>query len=136
MDRELADYPDRCFDGVDERFRQVDRRLGDVDQGLAEGRPHTETLVAEARQHAEALALATRRHVDMAAEGLRGQAIAEGQLDLTRQIQEMHREHEAGQRDVLAAIKFSYAELDRRLTRIESVTVDLDARVGRLGSGR
>ncbi len=138
MDRELADFLDRRFDGIDERFRQVDRRFGDVDQSLAEGRPHTETLVAEARQHAEALALATRRHVDMVAEELRGdlRAIAENQLNLTRQIQEMRREHEAAQRDVLAAIKSSHAELNRWLTRLESVTVDLDARVGRLESGR
>ncbi len=39
-------------------------------------------------------------------------------------------------REILAAVKFSYAELDRRLTRLETLTVDLEARVRRLEAER
>ena len=35
-------------------------------------------------------------------------------------------------REILAAVKFSYAELDRRLTRLEALTVDLESRLSRL----
>jgi hypothetical protein len=48
----------------------------------------------------------------------------------------MRREQEAGHREILAAMKFSFAELDRRLTRLESVTIDLEGRLTRLEAGR
>lgn len=75
----------------------------------------------------------------------------EEQRELTRLIAESHRNLmirldrleqtltqaiESMGREILAAVKFSYAELDRRLTRLETLTVDLEARIRRLEAER
>lgn len=80
----------------------------------------------------------TRRHFDVVAEGLRGEirVVAEGHLGLGRQLQELREENESAHREILSAIKFSYAELDRRISRLESITAALDARLNRLESSR
>jgi hypothetical protein len=80
----------------------------------------------------------TRRHFDVVAEGLRGEirAVAEGHLGLGSQLQEFRDENELAHREILAAVKFSYAELDRRITRLESLTANLEARLNRMESSR
>ena len=80
----------------------------------------------------------TRRHFDVVAEGLRGEirVVAEGQIGLARQLQELREENEGAHREILSAIRFSYAELDRRISRLESRTVELEARLDRLESTR
>ena len=80
----------------------------------------------------------TRRHFGVVAEGLRGEvrAVAEGHLGLGRQLQDMREENESAHREILAAIKFSYAELDRRISRLESSTAEIEARVTRLETSR
>jgi len=47
---------------------------------------------------------------------------------LDRHIDENKREH----KDILAAIKFSYAELDRRITTLEAEMEDLKHRMDRI----
>jgi hypothetical protein len=39
-------------------------------------------------------------------------------------------------REILSAVKFSYAELGRRIARLEALTVDLGARLSRLEAER
>jgi hypothetical protein len=80
----------------------------------------------------------TRRHFDVVAEGLRGEirVVAEGHLGLGRQLQVLREENESAHREILSAVKFSYAELDRRISRLESLTADLEARLSRLEPSR
>lgn len=80
----------------------------------------------------------TRRHFDVVAEALRGdiRAVAEGHLGLGRQLQALREENDAAHREILSAIKFSYAEIDRRISLLESQISGLEARVNRLESAR
>ena len=128
MDQELLAF-------LDQRFTEAREHA----QGLAaETRAFTEGLVAETRQHAEALAVDTRRHFDVLAEGLRSdmQAIAEGHAGLSRQLDEQRREQDVAHREILAAVKLSYAELDSRITRLEAASADLEGRLARLEARR
>jgi hypothetical protein len=124
MDAELVAY-------LDERFGEMRRYVQEV---AADTRRHVDEAAANTERHVDGVAAETRRHFDVVAEGLRDDicALAEGHLDLARSLQEMRREDESAQREVLAAIKLSYAELDRRITRPESVTADLEGRLTRL----
>jgi uncharacterized small protein (DUF1192 family) len=60
------------------------------------------------------------------------QLVAEGVANLNekldRHIDENKREH----KDILAAIKFSYAELDKRITTLEAEMEDLKRRMDRI----
>jgi hypothetical protein len=58
--------------------------------------------------------------------------IAEGHATLLAAIERMQRENEAEHRETRAMIKLSYAELERRVTRLETLVVDLEARLTRL----
>lgn len=59
----------------------------------------------------------TRRHFDVVAEGLRGEirVVAEGHLGLGQQLQVLREENESAHREILSAVKFSYAELILKL---------------------
>lgn len=89
-----------------------------------------ERQLAEARQEGEE----ARRQAGIAAEALRDdiRLIAEGHSMLREMIQEGRRESDVQHREIMAAIKFSYAELDRRITRLEAFTVELESRLSRL----
>jgi polyhydroxyalkanoate synthesis regulator phasin len=90
----------------------------------------------------------TRRHFDVVAESLKSEirVIAEGHGVLVEKIDRLetkvdgldHKlenfivETRANFEEVRAAIKFSYAELDRRVTHLESFVQDLSNRVQRI----
>jgi hypothetical protein len=80
----------------------------------------------------------TRRHFDVVAERMRSEirVVAEGHVGISRQLSEFREENEVAHREILSAVKFSYAELDRRITRLETQAVELQARVSRLESSR
>jgi len=64
--------------------------------------------------------------------------VAEGVTNLNekfdRRFDELNRDLNQKHQDVLAAIKFSYAELDKRITSLEAQVKYLDERVTRLES--
>jgi hypothetical protein len=103
-----------------------------VETTAAETRRYVETTAAETRRYVETTAAETRRHFDVAAEGLRGdiQLVAEGVTALSERVDRLEvnlREDVLrGQRELSAMIRFSYAELDRKIQGLE-------ARVGELG---
>ena len=79
-----------------------------------------------------------KHHFGVIAEGLRTEIrqVAEGvaNLDekLDREITALRAENEQAHREILSAIKFSYAELDRRITTIEGEVSSLKSRMERL----
>jgi hypothetical protein len=84
----------------------------------------------------------TRRHFDVVAERLesRMQLISEGVSSLSERVdrleQNLREDILRSQRELSAMIRFSYAELDRRIQALEARSVEIDERVRRLESTR
>jgi hypothetical protein len=112
-----AEYQ-QLVDFMGRRFTEVDARL---DQ--------TATKEELREQQAE-----TRRHFEVVAEGLRAdiRQVAEGhQVLVAGQARIMDRMEEM-ERELGAMIRFSYAELDRRVRTLEDAVISLRGRVERL----
>lgn len=83
-----------------------------------------------------------KRHFGVVAEGLRSdiQQVAEGVVNLNekfdREMTSLREENEQAHKEILSAIKFSYAELDRRMTTLEDGFGSLKSRVERLERGK
>jgi uncharacterized protein involved in exopolysaccharide biosynthesis len=79
-----------------------------------------------------------KRHFGVIAEGLRAdiRLLAEGHQvlreEFKRELEEFRREVRAEFQEVKAMIKFSYAELDRRVRALEQELGDLRSRVERI----
>ena len=139
MDQELLAFLDQRFTEAREHAQGLAAGTREFAEGLAvETRQHSEALAVTTRRYSEALAVDTRRHFDVAAEGLRSdmQTVAEGHAVLSRQLDEQLREQDAADREILAAVKFSCAELDRHPTGLETVAADLEGRLARPKAGR
>lgn len=110
------EHIDRRFEQIDKRFEQVDKRFEQVDLRFTEFREditHQFHIISED----------VISKVKLVAEG-----VASLNEKLDRHIDEDKREH----KDVLAAIKFSYAELDRRITTLETEMEDLKRRMDKI----
>lgn len=75
-----------------------------------------------------------KRHMTVLAEQFRGEVrpIAEAVVGLTQRVDALERKMEREFEETRAMIKFSYAELDRRLSSLESSFATLESRVNRL----
>jgi hypothetical protein len=61
------------------------------------------------------------------------QLVAEGVANLNEKLNQHHiDENKREHKDILAAIKFSYAELDRRITALETDMQDLQRRMNKI----
>lgn len=91
---------------------------------------------------ARALHEETRRHFDVVAEQMRAELrlIAEGLGSLRERVdrveQNLREDVLRAQRELSAMIKFSYAELDRRIQGLEQRQEEVELRLRRLESGR
>ena len=101
---------------------QVDEKIGNFDNKIDK---KTEEVIHRFQIITENL----EDKVKQVAEGVRN---LNEKLD--RHINEINKNLELKHQDVLAAIKFSYAELDRRITTLEIHLKQLDERVRRLES--
>ena len=92
-------------------------------------------------QDARTLHEETRRHFDVVAEQMRAdlRLLAEGlgslREQLTRVEQNLREDMLRAQRELSAMIKFSYAELDRRIQGLEQRQDEVELRLRRLESG-
>ncbi len=75
-----------------------------------------------------------KRHFGVVAEGLERkiQLVAEGVATLNDKLDHHMEENRAQFEEVKAMIRFSYAELDRRLRTLEETVISLQTRVERL----
>ncbi len=79
-----------------------------------------------------------KRQFDIVAESLRDEIklVAEGVVNLDgkfeREITEFRKENKEAHSDIMAAIKFSYTELDRRIMNLENKYEDIEKRLKRL----
>jgi len=103
----LIEFIGRRFEEVDRRFEGIDERISD-----------------------------TRRHFDVVAEAMRGQIqlVAERVSNVEQGLQRFKEEVSAEFAEVKSMIRFSYAELDRRIQVLERGFVSLEERLGRLES--
>jgi predicted nucleic acid-binding Zn-ribbon protein len=106
-------------------------------------RRHVDVVAEDTRRHIDVVGQETRRHFDVVAEDLRNdvKAVAEGVLANTQQIDSLRSEMDEQFSEVKSMIKFSHAELDRRVRtleetqrKLEDAVSDLQARVERLES--
>ncbi len=75
-----------------------------------------------------------KRHFGVVAEGLEHkiQLVAEGVANVNEKLDRAIEENETAHREILSAIKFSFAELDQRMSAIEGEVTSLKARMERL----
>lgn len=79
-----------------------------------------------------------KRHFDVVAEGLRGEIrqVAEGVALVNERLDRQIHENETAHREILSAIRFSYAELDQRIRSVETEVAELKSRLTRLEADR
>lgn len=77
-------------------------------------------------------------HFGVVAEGLRTEIrqVAEGHGTIREEMRQFREEVKEEFKEVKAMIKFSYAELDSRLTTVETEVTGLKSRMERLERGR
>jgi hypothetical protein len=115
-----------------------------IENSAAETRSHVDAVAEKTRLHVVAAAEETRRHFDVVADEMKRQVqlVAEGFVHLgarmDREGSELREEMKRGFLETQAMIKFSYSELDRRVTLLEasfSRLERLETRVQELESG-
>jgi len=110
---------------IGKKFDQVDQRLGGMDRRLDQMATKDEGRAQQAE---------TRRHFDVVAEGLRSQIqlFAEGVSAVDQRLDRFQRKVEEEFAETRAAIRFSYAQLERRILDLEGNYAALNERVERL----
>jgi phage shock protein A len=110
---------------VGEQVRQVGQHLEAIDRRLDQMSTKDEMRTQQAE---------TRRHFDVVAEGLRSQVqrVAEGMSAVDQRLDRFQRKVEEGFAETRAAIRFSYAQLERRILDLEGNYASLNERVERL----
>jgi len=108
------------FEKMDARFEQIDGRFEKVGSQIAEFKKE---IVHEFHVISEGVISKL-------------QLVAEGVINLdeklSRRIDDLEKKNEEQHKDILAAVKFSYAELDRRITTLESEMKDLKLRMDKI----
>lgn len=91
---------------------------------------------ADLRRILESSAAETRAHFDVISEGLRAEVrlVAEGVTSVGERVDRLSADIKEEFTEVRSMIRFSHAELDRRLNSLETSVSDLQARVERLES--
>src|ERR1051325_4050332 len=110
------------------------------DEKAAETQRHFDEKAAETQRHFDEKAAETQRHFDVSTEAFRHEVrlLAESvdlRFDrLTERIDNLEERMDRGFADTQGMIKFSHAELDRRVRALEQALGELQARVERPGT--
>jgi len=116
----LIEFIGKKFDQVDQRFEGIERRL---DQMAT--KDELEAKLAETRRHTGVLVEAVRGEVRQVAEG-----VVNLNEKLDREMTALRQEMRTEFGEVKSMLKFSYAELDRRIRSLEEGFGALQARIG------
>ncbi len=115
---------------IGEKFEQVDRRFEAMDRRFVV----METKIDESRRHTGVLVEAVRDDIRQVAEGLVG---VEGRLgNVEQHLDRFEQKVEAEFAETRTAIRFSYAQLERRIQELEGNYASVNERLTRLESGR
>jgi hypothetical protein len=107
----------------------ADRRFAETQENLTALRQHVDSTAAETRRHFDITAEQMQKRVDLLAE-----AITINDEKAERRASEIEVRIERGFADTQAMIRFSHADLDRRVRSLEETVGDLQSRVERLES--
>lgn len=111
---------DPKFKKIDDRFEKIDSRFDKVDSKFVEFKED----------------IFHQFHVISGDVISKIQLVAEGVATLNekfdRRIDDLEEKNEEHHKDILAAVKFSYAELDRRITTLEAEMEDLKRRMDKI----
>lgn len=119
MDKQFEQI-DQRFENNDQRLEQMDRRINGLDQKVGQFK---EEIIHQSH---------------IISEGVISQVklVAEGVMNLdekfSREITSFRKENEQAHQETQAMIKFSYAELDRRISTLESEFQELKRRVDQI----
>jgi archaellum component FlaC len=125
---------DKRFDQVDKRFEQIDYRFEQADQRFEKVDQRIDALDQKVDQFKEDII----HQFHVISEGVISQVklVAEGVMNLdekfTREIASFRRENEQAHQEIMAMIKLSYAELDRRISKLETEVQDLKRRMDQI----
>jgi len=100
---------DPKFDQIDKRFERIDSRFGEFREEVI----HQFHIISE----------------DVIS---KVQLVAEGVANLNEKLDRHADENRKDHMETIAAIKFSYAELDRRITNLEAEMGDLKRRIDKV----
>lgn len=107
---------DPKFDQIDKRFEKIDQQFERIDSRFGEFREeviHQFHIISE----------------DVIS---KVQLVAEGVANLNEKLDRHADENRKDHMETVAAIKFSYAELDRRITNLEAEMGDLKRRIDKV----
>jgi chromosome segregation ATPase len=125
---------DHRFEQMDQRFEQIDQRFEHHDRRFEKMDQRMEGLDKKVDQFKEEII--HRFHVISEDVISQVKLVAEGVVNLdekfTREIAIFRRENEQAHEEIKAMIKFSYAELDRRISTLEAEVQELKRRVDRI----
>jgi len=125
---------DQRFEQIDQRFEQMDHRFGKVDHRFGQMDQRIDNLDRKVDQFKEEIL----HQFHVISEGVISQVklVAEGVMNLdekfTREIASFRKENEQAHQEIMAMIKFSYAELDRRISTLETEVQELKRRVDQI----
>lgn len=127
---------DRAVEEIKRHFDVVAESLKDDIKLVAEGHVLLNKTIGNLREdvdefrkeNAEEHAILNKRIDELRKENAEEHAI------LNKRIDDLRKENAEEHREILSAIKFSYAELDHRIVALEDKFADIDKRVSRLES--
>lgn len=95
---------------------------------------HFDAKAAETLRHFDEKSEETCRHMEVLADSLRSdiRLVAEGVVAASERMDRFQEEMRREFSEVKAMVKFSYAELDRRVSHLEATVGDLSERMHRL----
>lgn len=75
-----------------------------------------------------------KRHFDVVAEDLKKEIsiVAEGHSTILQEIKESRKENEEAHHEMISMVKFSYAELDKRITTLEQEMTSMKNRLAQV----
>jgi hypothetical protein len=135
MDQELISYLDKRFDETAQRIEAVRGELRtEIREQVGAVREELRSDIATVRGEVRT----EIRQLGVTVEALRTQiqTVAEGVVTVDEKLERFRQENSAEHDEIKSMIKFSYAELDRRIIQLEASTRNLEARVGRLEAAR
>ena len=147
---------DRAVEEIKRHFDVVAEGLKDEIKLIAEGHillnkkidDLREDVVELRKENAEEHALLNKRIDDLRKENAEEHALLNKRIDdlrkenaeehalLNKRIDDLRKENAEEHREILSAIKFSYAELDHRIVALEEKFANIEKRVSRLESPR
>ena len=120
---ETQRYSDQKFEEAqrysDQKFEESQQYS---EQKFEETQRYSDQKFEETQRYSDQKFWEIKRHFGVVAEGLQGeiQQVAEGHEVIRNEIQSLREENEQAHKDIVAAIKFSYAELDQRIRTLEN----------------